>query len=238
MTCKLTNFVFIKFASLKSLLRSSSRLSSRFSRRSFSSALIWFRSQFLFFQLLSLIINNDSLFFFSSFELTFFQQHSQYQISNLVKKLMKMNDDIVVLRRNTKNILRKFSKMKKRISFLKRRIITNETQLKRVFFFFFSLIFWFFFRFFFWFRFFSIIIIILYVLFLIITFIFFRNSYALSRSFVRSSTRSFAFFSSKELIVFAFKTINEKTNKLLNKFDFLHEIMNENIEWLKSNFVL
>jgi hypothetical protein len=42
-----------------------------------------------------------------------------------------MSEDIVVLRRDTKNILRKFSKMKKRISFLKRRIITNETQLKR-----------------------------------------------------------------------------------------------------------
>jgi hypothetical protein len=40
------------------------------------------------------------------------------------------------------------------------------------------------------------------------------------------------------LIAFAFKTINEKTNELLNKFDFLHEIMNKSIEWLKSNFVL
>jgi hypothetical protein len=48
---------------------------------------------------------------------------------------MKMSDDIVVLRRDTKNIFRKFSKMKKRISFLKRRIITNESQLKRFFFF-------------------------------------------------------------------------------------------------------
>jgi hypothetical protein len=49
---------------------------------------------------------------------------------------MKMNENIVVLRRDTKNILRKFSKMKKRISSLKRRIITNESQLKRSFFFF------------------------------------------------------------------------------------------------------
>jgi hypothetical protein len=40
------------------------------------------------------------------------------------------------------------------------------------------------------------------------------------------------------LIAFAFKTINEKTNELFNKFNFLHEIMNESIEWLKSNFVL
>jgi hypothetical protein len=47
---------------------------------------------------------------------------------------MKMNENIVVLRRDTKNIFRKFSKMKKRISFLKRRIITNESQLKRFFF--------------------------------------------------------------------------------------------------------
>jgi hypothetical protein len=42
-----------------------------------------------------------------------------------------MSENIVVLRRDTKNILRKFSKMKERISFLKRRIITNESQLKR-----------------------------------------------------------------------------------------------------------
>jgi magnesium-transporting ATPase (P-type) len=90
------------------------------------------------------------LFFFSSFELTFFQQHSQYQTSNLVKKLMKMSENIVVLRRDTKNILRKFSKMKKRISFLKRRIITNESQLKRfLFLFFFHSFFDFFFDFFF-----------------------------------------------------------------------------------------
>jgi hypothetical protein len=40
------------------------------------------------------------------------------------------------------------------------------------------------------------------------------------------------------LIAFAFKAINEKTNELLNKFDFLHEIMNESIEWLKNNFIL
>jgi ABC-type sugar transport system permease subunit len=92
-----------------------------------------------------------------------------------------------------------------------------------------------------WFRSFFIIIIILYVFFFIITFALFRNSYVLSRSFVRLSIRLFAFFSSfssKELIVFAFKTINEKTNELFNKFDFLHEIINESIEWLKSNFVL
>ncbi len=50
---------------------------------------------------------------------------------------MKINEKIVVLKRNTKNILRKFSKMKKRILFLKHRIITNESQLKRSFFFFF-----------------------------------------------------------------------------------------------------
>jgi hypothetical protein len=49
-----------------------------------------------------------------------------------------MSENIVVSRRNTKNILRKFSKMKKRISFLKRRIITNESQLKRFFSFFHS----------------------------------------------------------------------------------------------------
>jgi hypothetical protein len=63
---------------------------------------------------------------------------------------MKMNENIVVLKRNTKNILRKFSKMKERISFLKRRIITNESQLKRFFFlFFFHSFFDFFFDFFF-----------------------------------------------------------------------------------------
>jgi hypothetical protein len=49
------------------------------------------------------------------------------------------------------------------------------------------------------------------VLFFIIIFISFCNLYAFSRSFVRSSSRSFAFFSSKELIAFAFKAINEKT---------------------------
>ncbi len=155
---------------------------------------------------------------------------------------MKMSENIVVLRRNTKNILRKFSKMKKRISFLKRRIITNESQLKRFFFYLFIfLFFYFFFDFsllFAWFRFFLIIIIISYVFFFIITFVFFLNSYALFRFFVRSSIRSFSFFSSKKLIAFAFKAINEKTNELLNKFDFLHEIMNESIEWLKNNFIL
>jgi hypothetical protein len=40
------------------------------------------------------------------------------------------------------------------------------------------------------------------------------------------------------LIAFAFKAINEKTNELFNKFDFIHEIMNESIKWLKNNFVL
>ncbi len=72
MTCKLTNFVFIKFAFLKSLLKSSSRFSSRLSKRFFSkfskcffsSAFIWSRSQLLFFQLFSSIINNDFFFFF------------------------------------------------------------------------------------------------------------------------------------------------------------------------------
>ncbi len=155
---------------------------------------------------------------------------------------MKMSENIVVLKRDTKNILRKFSKMKKRISFLKRRIITNESQLERfLFFFLFHSFFDFFFDLFFlfaWSRFSFIIIITSYVLSFIITFVFFFNSYAFSRFFVRSSARSFSFFSSKELIAFAFKTINEKTNELLNKSDFLHEIMNESIEWLKSNFVL
>jgi ABC-type multidrug transport system fused ATPase/permease subunit len=158
---------------------------------------------------------------------------------------MKMSEDIVVLSRDTKNILRKFFEMKKRISFLKRRIITNKTQLKRsLFSFFFHSFFDFFFDFFLlfiWSRSFFIIIIISYVFFFIITFVFFRNSYAFFRSFVCSSTRlltSLSFFSSKELIVFAFKAINEKTNELLCKFDFLHEIMNKSIEWLRSNFVL
>jgi hypothetical protein len=27
-------------------------------------------------------------------------------------------------------------------------------------------------------------------------------------------------------------------NELFNKFDFIHEIMNENIKWLKINFIL
>jgi hypothetical protein len=61
---------------------------------------------------------------------------------------MKMSENIVVLKRNTKNILRKFSKMKERISFLKRRIITNESQLKRFLSFFFHSFFDFFFDFF------------------------------------------------------------------------------------------
>jgi hypothetical protein len=64
MTCKLTNFVFIKVMFSKSFSRSSSRFSSRFSKRSFSSTFIWFRSRFLFFQFFSLIINNDFFFFF------------------------------------------------------------------------------------------------------------------------------------------------------------------------------
>ncbi len=204
------------------------------------------------FVLLIFFINHQQWFFlfFSSFELTFFQQYSQYQISNLVKKLMKMNENIVILKRDTKNILHKFSKMKKRISFLKRRIITNKSQLKR---FFSSFLFHSFLDFFFdflflftWSRFIIIIIIIsyvfsfiiLYVSSFIITFVFFRNSYTLFRSLVRSSTRSFASLSSKELIAFAFKAINEKTNELFNKFDFIHEIMNESIKWLKNNFVL
>jgi hypothetical protein len=156
---------------------------------------------------------------------------------------MKMSENIVVLKWDTKNILRKFSKMKKRISFLKRRIITNESQLKRFFSFFF---FYSFFDFFFdlfllfvWFRLlFIIIIIISYISFFNIIFVFLLNSYALFRFFVRSSTRSSSSLSSKELIAFAFKTINEKTNELFNKSDFLHEIMNENIEWLKNNFIL
>jgi serine kinase of HPr protein (carbohydrate metabolism regulator) len=151
MTCKLTSFVFIKFAFSRSLSRSSSRFSSRLSRRFFFQD---FQNAFLIsitiFVLSTSFINHQQWFFlfFSSFELTFFQQHSQYEISNLVKKLMKISENIVVLKRNTKNILRKFSKMKKRISFLKRRIITNESQLKRFFFFFFHSIFNFFFDFF------------------------------------------------------------------------------------------
>ncbi len=153
---------------------------------------------------------------------------------------MKMNENIVVLKRDTKNILRKFSKMKERISSLKRRIITNELQLKRFLFFLYSFFDFFFdsFLLFAWSRSFFIIIIISYVLFFIITFNSLLNSYALFRSFVRSSARSSSSLSSKELIAFAFKTINEKTNELFNKFNFLHEIMNESIEWLKSNFVL
>ncbi len=51
--------------------------------------------------------------------------------------MMKMSENIVILKWDTKNILRKFSKMKKRISSLKRCIITNESQLKRFLFFFF-----------------------------------------------------------------------------------------------------
>ncbi len=89
----------------------------------------------MFFQFFSSIINNDSFFLFHRSSWRFFQQHSQYQISNIVKKLMKMSEDIVILRRDTKNILRKFSKMEKRISLLKRRIITIKTQLKRFLFF-------------------------------------------------------------------------------------------------------
>ncbi len=54
---------------------------------------------------------------------------------------MKMSENIVIWKRDTKNILYQFSKMKERISFLKRRIITIKTQLKRFrFFFFHSLI--------------------------------------------------------------------------------------------------
>jgi hypothetical protein len=95
--------------------------------------------------------------------------------------LIKMNENLVILKRDTKNIFRKFSKMKRRISFLKRCIITIETQLNR--FFFSSSFFDFFFEYFF------IYLILFYhhhhhyyiYIFFFITFISFRNWYVFFR---------------------------------------------------------
>jgi hypothetical protein len=201
MTCKLTNFVFIKLAFSKSFLKSSSRSSSRFLKRFFLKIFKTF--SFINAHLISITIFILSIFFInhqqwfflflSSFELTFFQQHSQYQILNLVKKLMKMSENIVVLKRDTKNIFRKFSKMKKRISFLKRRIITNESQFKRFFFSFHS-----FFNFSFDFFFVCLISFLFHHHHYFICFLFHHHIYSFFQficafSFVRSFVNSFVF---------------------------------------------
>jgi hypothetical protein len=147
MTCKLTNFVFIKFAFSRSFSRSSSRSSSRFSKRFFSSTLIWSRSRFLFFQFFH---QSLTMIFFLFFIVRIDVFSTTFAISNL--KFRKRIDENERKHRRIETKYKKHSSLifedEKTHLVFKTSHYHERNAIKAFFSLFFSFIFWFLFRFF------------------------------------------------------------------------------------------